>query len=113
MWPKRNLFKRALKCKIRVGLSPFLPVERRHGTVTFQVSGFGKIQRHFLVDDLLYLEKHPKRLAMAVARQIMLLDPTLPKREDICQPTRIDIVGNDMRRVYDLPTLHLTLAQPT
>jgi hypothetical protein len=104
-------FKQALKATIRVAMNPDLPQAMRHGTVTFKVDGFGELKRDFLVDDLLLLQQQPKKLAPVVARQIMLLDKTLPKREAICSPTRIDIVGPGRRLVYDLPTFNVVLDQ--
>jgi hypothetical protein len=92
-------------------MNPELPTAQRHGTVWFQVHGFGEQQRDFLVDDIELLTRQPKQLAEVVAKQIMLLDKTLPKREAICKPTRIDIVGPQLRQVYELPTFKLVLRQ--
>lgn len=109
---RKDPLRRALKCPLRVSLNPHLPTQLRHGTVWFEVSGFGLIQRHFLVDDRDLLVNNVKSFAMKVARQIILIDPSLPKREIICQPARIDIIGTQLRRVLDLPTFRLLLEQP-
>jgi hypothetical protein len=110
--PRSDPLKRSLKAAIRVAMNPSLPMSKRHGSVWFQVDGFGELKRDFLVDDLELLQKQPKKLAPIIARQIMLIDQSLPKREAICAPTRIDIVGHNRRLVYDLPTFHLVLDQP-
>jgi hypothetical protein len=104
--------RQALRAPIRVALNPDLPVTQRHGSVWFNVDGFGLQRRDFLVDDVELLAQNPKQLADSVAKQIMLLDKTLPKRTAICTPARIDIVGSTLRQVYELPTFDLLLKQP-
>lgn len=106
------MLKRRRKTDLRVGLNPAMPVTMRHGSVWFDVSGFGEQRRDFLVDDRDRLVNHPHQMAQAIANQIMLIDQSLPKREALCKPTRIDIVGTTMRRVYELPTFSLLLEQP-
>lgn len=104
-------FKRALKCPVQVGLNPLMAPDIRHGTITFNVSGFGEIQKHFIVNDRNRLVDKTKRYAFKIARQVMLLDAQLPKNEEVCVPTRIDIVGTDVRRAYSLPSFTLLLEQ--
>lgn len=108
---RKNELSRALKSSLQVGLNPDTPRHLKHGTVTFEVSGFGKIQRDFLVNDRELLLQNPKRHALNVAKQIMLLDVSIPKRLAICQPVQIDIRGQDQRRVYELPTFSLVLEE--
>jgi hypothetical protein len=85
--------------------------DQRHGSVWFEVSGFGRIRRDFLVDTPDDLANHPRELAHAVAGQIMLLDARLPKKEHLCRPVKIDILGAGHRRIYDLETFDIVLQQ--
>lgn len=71
----------------------------------------GLVKRDFLVNDRDLLVEHPRQMAIDVVQQIMLIDPTLPKRLELCRPAQIDIVGTELRRMYKLPTFSLVLEQ--
>lgn len=101
----------ALKTKMRVGYNPDLHPSRRHGTVWFEVSGFGKQSRDFTVNrpDVLVLQ--PRRFAEDVAKQLMLIDPSLPKNERICKPILIDVTFGRTRRIMDMTTMQYQFDQ--
>jgi hypothetical protein len=84
----------------------------RHGSVWFDVSGFGRVRRDFVVDEPDVLAVNAEQFANDVARQIMLIDRTLPKREENCRPVKIDILGAGVRRVYELDTFKVVLEEP-
>lgn len=103
----------ALDSDLRVGLNPDMHPDLRHGSVWFEVSGFGRLKRDFMVNLPELLAAQSDQLALPVARQIMLLDRSLPKKEHVCKPVKIDIRVAGMRRVYDLVTLEVMLDQQT
>lgn len=101
----------SLKCGIRVGMNPDMHPDRRHGSVWFDVSGFGQQRRDFTVNEPDLLAHNVEKLGMKVAQQIMLLDPSLPKQELYCKPVKIDVVGSDVRRMYELNDRRFLLEQ--
>lgn len=103
----------AFDSAIRVGLNPDMHPALSHGSVWFDVSGFGRLKREFMVNLPELLVAKSDTLALPVAQQIMWLDRTLPKKEHVCKPVKIDIRVAGMRRVYDLVTLEVMFDQRT
>jgi len=94
-------------------MNPNLDPSQKHGSVWFDVSGFGRLRRDFVVDEPELLALNAKSLGNQIAQQVMLLDSTLPKKEHICIPVQIDIRGAGMRQVYDLRTFETIFSQTT
>jgi hypothetical protein len=109
--PNRGGIQQSLQSLIRVGINPNMHPDQRHGTVYFNVSGFGRLRRDFIVDLPNDLLQAPRRFATDVAQQIMLIDPTLPKREALCRPVLMDIAFGGQKRVLDMATMELQLDQ--
>lgn len=82
-------------------MNPDMHPDQRHGSVWFDVTGFGEQRRDFVINEPDRLAKNVEELAKTVAQQVMLLDPTLPKRDDHCKLVKIDVVGAGMHRMYD------------
>lgn len=75
------------------------------------MSGFGRLRRDFNVNLPDLLIEDPKKFALPVARQIMLIDRHLSKKEHICRPVKIDLQVAGRRLLYDLTTMRLLLEQ--
>lgn len=82
-------------------MAPNLSAAQRHGSVWFDVSGFGRLRRDFMVDDPEALFKAPETHAAHLVRQVRLLDKTLPNSEINCRPVKIDLVVCGVRRILD------------
>ena len=91
-------------------MNPDMLLSHSHGTVWFDVSGFGRVKREFRVNSPEELVNRIE-LSLSVAHQVMVLDVTLTKREAICKPVTIDIRACGIRRVVNLATLEVTLEQ--
>ena len=111
--PSTDIGAVSLGCGVLVGMNPNLDPHQKHGSVWFDVSGFGRLRRDFVVDEPEFLALNAKSLGIQVAQQVMLLDRTLPKKEHVCIPVQIDIRGAGMRQVYDLRTFEMLLNQKT
>lgn len=105
------MLQEALKSKLRVGINPDMGPDHRHGSVWFDVSGFGRVRRDFVVDYPDILANDMLAHANQIARQIMLIDPTLPKKETNCCPVKIDIVVDGFRRIFEYGTLRILFEQ--
>lgn len=92
-------------------MNPNLHPAQRHGSMWFEVSGFGRVRRDFTVNHPDLLANNPKKLARKIAKQIMLLDRDLPKKEHLCQAVMVDIIGAGHRRVYDMASFDILLQQ--
>lgn len=101
----------SLQSKLRVGVVASMAPHKRHGSVVFNVSGFGYTRRDFIVDDPDILHRQTKELAPVVIDQIILIDNTLPKKPANCKPVLIDITVNGCRRIYDGLTFDKLLEQ--
>lgn len=97
---------------IRIGMCPDMHPKLRHGTVWFEVSGFGRVRRDFLVDEPEALAKNVEVFAPEVISQIRLLDNTLPKKEKLCKPVMLDILGDGVRRIYRAEDYSVMFEQP-
>lgn len=101
------MIKEAFDTDIRIGMCPDMNPTVRHGSIWFDVSGFGRLRRDFVVNHPDKLFDEAVDLARGVARQVMILDHTLPKKISNCRPVKIDIRSGGKRRVYNLDTLQL------